>query len=177
MKINFKAVVLAAVVAAACSARAQVATSPTQLVHPILKDPNKRLAPTSLDRDPSLLGDQNPQNTAAVQRQRRAAAAAQPAQPTVIVAKIGEGLAASKVSLIGTVTGLKGTIYVTNLSSHEVTPLVQLAICDAKGMKVATASKTGPILQPNANERLTILATNATAVDLKLMGLSDVAVK
>lgn len=175
MKISFMAVVLV-VLAAVSSSYGQVGTSPTQLVHPILKDPNKRLAPTSLNRDPSLLDDQN-QNQALRQRPTTLPAAGQTPQPTVVVAKIADGLAASKVSLMGTISGIKGTIYVTNLGPREITPLVQLAVCDGKGMKVGIASKTGALLLPNASERLVILATNANAVELKLLGLSGVAAK
>jgi hypothetical protein len=174
MRMPFIAVALV-VLAGAVASQGQSASSPTQLVHPILKDPNKRLAPTSLDRDPSLLQDQNPgptpRNPATLPPVTR------PAQPAVIVARIDSGLAASKLTMIGTINGIKGTIYVTNIGSQEVTPLLQVAVCDQKGFKVGAASKTGDSLAPNADERITVLATNLNATDLKLMRLTCVGAK
>ena len=170
MRMSFMAVVLV-VLAGAVASSGQSASSPMQLVHPILKDPNHRMAPTSLDRDPSMIQDlnQNPRP------RRRVAppAAAQPAQPAVIVAKIDANLAASKVAMIGTINGLKGTIYVTNVSAREITPLAEWAVCDQKGFKIGAAFKTGAALAPNADERIVVLATNLNATDLKLMRLTD----
>jgi hypothetical protein len=176
MRIPFMAVVLV-ILAGALPSQAQSATSPTQLVHPVLKDPNKRLAPTSLDRDPSLLGDPAPAANPAPARSAAAPAAAQPANPAVIVAKIDAGLVASKLSLMGTMNGLRGTIYVTNLGSQELTPVVQVAVCDQKGFKLGAASKTGVPLAPNADERIVLLGTNLNAADLKLMRLTSVGAK
>jgi hypothetical protein len=172
MRMPFMAVVLV-LLAGAIASPGQVASSPMQLLHPILKDPNHRNAPTSLNQDPSLLREmsRNPNRPAALP------AAAQPAQPAVIVAKIDSGLAASKLTLIGTINGLKGTIYVTNLGPQEVTPVVQLAVCDPKGFKLGQASKTGAALAPNADERIVIIATNLNAVELKLMHLTSVGAK
>jgi hypothetical protein len=176
MRIPFMAVVLV-VLAGAIASHGQVASSPMQLLHPILKDPNHRNAPTSLSQDPALLREMsanpnsNPNNPGALP------AAGQPAQPAVIVAKIDSGLAASKLTLIGTINGLKGTIYVTNLGSQSITPMVQLAVCDQKGFKVGLASKTGAALAPNADERIVVLATNLNAAELKLMHLSNVGAK
>ena len=176
MRMSFMAVVLV-ILAGAFSSNGQVASSPTQLLHPILKDPNKRLAPTSLDRDPSLLGD--PASTPSSTPQRPAAlpAAAQPAQPPVIVAKIDAGLVASKVAMIGTINGIKGTLYVTNMGAQEVTPVVQLAVCNQKGFKLGVASKTGTALAPNANEKIVVLGTNLNAAEFKLMRLTSVGAK
>jgi hypothetical protein len=172
----FVMAVVLVILAGAFSSRGQSASSPTQLVHPILKDPNKRFAPTSLDRDPSLLDDPNsspsPNRPAA-----RPAAAAQPAQPAVIVAKIDSGLAASKLAMIGTMNGVKGTIYVTNMGPQAITPVVQVAVCDQKGFKLGTASKTGAALAPNADERIVVLGTNLNATELKLMRLTIVGAK
>jgi hypothetical protein len=170
----FIAVVLV-ILAGVFSSNGQVASSPTQLVHPILKDPNKRLAPTSLDRDPSLLDD--PASNPAQKRPAALPAAAQPAQPPVIVAKIDAGLVASKLTMIGTINGIKGTIYVTNMGPQEVTPMVQLAVCDQKGFKLAVASKTGAALAPNANERIVVVGTNLNAAEFKLMRLTSVGAK
>jgi hypothetical protein len=174
MQIRFMAVVLL-VLAGAGASQGQSASSPTQLVHPILKDPSKRLAPTSLDRDPSLLDGTT--TTPAAHQATALPAAAQPAKPAEIVAKIDAGLVASKLTLIGSISGIKGTLYVTNLGSLEVTPMVQVAVCDQKGFKVGIASKTGVALAPNANEKFTLLGTNLNAADLKLMRLTSVAAK
>ena len=174
MRMPFMAVVLV-ILAGAFPSNGQVATSPTQLVHPILKDPDKRLAPTSLDRDPSLLGD--PASNPTPTRPAALRAAALPAQPPVIVAKIDSGLVASKLTMIGTINGIKGTLYVTNMGAQEVTPVVQLAVCDQNGFKLAVASKTGAALAPNANERIVIVGTNLNAAEFKLMRLTSVGVK
>jgi hypothetical protein len=174
MRIPFMAVVLV-ILAGAFSSQGQGASSPTYLVHPILKDPNKRLAPTSLDRDPSLLAD--PNSNPAPNRSAAHPAAAQPAQPPVIVAKIDAGLVASKVAMIDTISGIKGTLYVTNMGAQEVTPVVQMAVCDQKGFKLAVASKTGAALAPNGNEKIVILGTNLNAAEFKLMRLTSVGAK
>jgi len=166
-------VVVLVVLAGAVASRGQVASSPMTLLHPILKDPNHRMAPTSLSQDPAMLREmsQNPNSNP------NPAVAAQPAQPAVIVAKIDSGLTASKLTLIGTINGLKGTMYVTNIGALAVTPVVQLAVCDQKGFKVGLASKTGAALAPNADERIVVLATNLNAAELKLMHLTSVGAK
>jgi len=174
MRMPFIAVVLV-FLAAAFSSNGQVGSSPTQLVHPILKDPNKRLAPTSLDRDPSLLDDPGSNPTA--KRPAALPAAAQPAQPIAIVAKIDAGLVASKITLIGTISGIKGTLFVTNMGAQEITPVLQWAVCDQKGFKLAVASKTGVALAPNANEKIVVVGTNLNAAEFKLMRLTSVGAK
>jgi hypothetical protein len=176
MRMPFMAVVLM-VLAGAIASQGQVASSPMSLLHPILKDPNKRNAPTSLDRYGSLAQDPNQNQNQAPNRPAALAPLAQPAQPAVIVAKIDSGLAASKLTMIGTVNGIKGAIYVTNLGAQEITPVVQLVVCDQKGFKLGLASKTGAALAPNADEKIAILATNVGATDLKLMRLTTVGAK
>jgi hypothetical protein len=171
----FMAVVLV-VLAGAVASQGQVASSPITLLHPILKDPNHRNAPTSLNQDPAMLKEMS-QNPNSNPNQAAGQAAAQAAQPAVIVAKIDSGLAASKLTLMGTINGLKGTMYVTNMGATEVTPVVQLAVCDQKGFKLGLASKTGTALAPNADERIVVLATNLNATELKLMHLTTVVVK
>ncbi len=163
------------VLAGAVAAQGQSASSPTQLVHPILKDPNHRNAPTSLDRNPSLV--QDPNQNAIRHRAATPVVAAQPAQPAVITATIDSGLAASKLNMIGTVNGLKGTIYVTNVGAQEIIPMVELAVCDQKGFKIGSASKTGNALAPETGEKIVVLATNLNAVDLKLMRVSSAGAK
>lgn len=148
---------------------AQVGSSATQLVRPILKDPNHRNAPTSLNRNPGLVDDSSLNQSS--NRSGTLSAASPSSQPGTIVAKIDDRLVASKLATIGTMNGVRGTIYVTNVSSQEITPFVQLAVCDQKGYKVAVASKIGGVLAPNADEKIVILATNLNATDLKLMRL------
>jgi len=172
MRMPFLAVVLV-ILAGAIASQAQVASSPMQLMHPILKDPNHRNAPTSLNQDPGLLRElsQNPNSNP------NRAAMAPSAQPGVVVAKIDPGLAASKLTLIGTMDGLKGTMYVTNMGAREITPVAQWVVCDPKGYKLGLASKTGTPLAPNADERIVVVATNLNAVELKLMRLTSVVAK
>jgi len=169
--------VVLVVLAGAIASHGQVGSSAVQLLHPIMKDPNQRNAPTSLDRDPSLTRDLNMNGTRNRSPYRAAtypaaAQPAQPAQPAAIVARIDSNLTASRLAMIGTVKGLKGTIYVTNVGSREITPVVELAVCDPAGIKIATASKTGDALAPNADERIVVLATNLNAADFKLMRVS-----
>jgi hypothetical protein len=172
MRMPFMAVVLV-VLAGATASPGQVASSPMQLVHPILKDRNHRNAPTSLNQDPGLLRELNQNPNSNPNRP----APAQPAQPAVIVARIDSGLTASKLTLIGTINGIKGTMYVTNVGAQEVTPVVQLAVCDPKGFKLGLATKTGAALAPNADERIVVVATNLNAADLKLMHLTSLGAK
>jgi len=167
--------VVLVVLAGAIASLGQVASSPMSLVHPILKDPNRRNAPTSLDRDPSLAEDSG-QNQSS-NRSTALPAASQSAQPAVVVAKIDSGLAASKLAMMGTINGIRGTIFVTNVSVKEITPVVQLVVCDQKGFKVGLASKTGGVLAPNADEKIVILATNLNATDLKLIRLTTIGAK
>lgn len=100
------------------------------------------------------------------------APAAAPGKPAEIVAKIEEGLAASKINVIGRVDGLKGTMYVTNLSPHAISPLAQFVVCDHNGAQIGSVSKGGPALAPGEAEKIEVLATNRNAVDLKLFKLT-----
>jgi hypothetical protein len=165
--------VAAVLLAGVLAAQGQVGSSPVQLLHPIMKDPNHRNAPTSVNQDPDEARSlsRNPAPAA-----RRPAAVA-PATPAAIVAKVDAGLAASRISVIATMNGIKGAIYVTNLGPQEITPLVQLAVCDAKGFKIGAASKTGSALAPNAAQKIVILATNLNATDFKLMQLTCAGTK
>ena len=166
MQMPFMAVMLM-VLAGAVASQGQSATSPTQLVHPVLKDPN----------NPSLLDDQNPKPTPSRRAACPAAPPAAPAEPSVITAKIDSGLVASKLAMIGTINGIKGTIYVTNLGAREVTPVVQVAVCDQKGFKVGAASKIGAALAPNADEKIVVFGTNLNATELKLTRLTSIGAK
>jgi hypothetical protein len=163
------------VLAAAFAARGQYAGSPTQLVRPVLKDPDHRYAPTSLNQDPDRQRSQNANQNA--QRPAAPPAAAQPPQPSIIVAKIDPGLKASKIATIGTVKGIKGSVYVTNTGALPVTPVVRMAVCDDKGVKIGVASKTGEELAPNASEKIAVLATNFNAIELRLLQLTTTDAK
>ena len=138
------------------SGSAQTVANPYEVLHPIMKDPNKRNAPTSLNQSPGELS----------------APAPAAARPVAVVSRIEVGLAASAIRLLGTIDGLKGRMYVTNIGTLAVTPLAQFAVCDPRGLKVGLASKTGSLLAPNASEQIEVLATNLNAADLKLMNLS-----
>jgi hypothetical protein len=151
----------------ACSVRAQTTVTPFQALHPIMKDPNKRNAPSSLDQDSGDIADMRRTSP----NRPSVPTAAQPAKPVEIVARIDVSLAASAISLIGTVNGIKGKIYVTNIGSLMITPLAQFAVCDQKGFQIGMLAKTGTPLAPEDTERIDVLATNLNAVDLKLMKL------
>ncbi len=161
---------------AAFSVGAQTVANPYQVLHPIMKDRNNRNAPTSLDQDPSEKADleaAGPTHRPARPAALPPAQPAQPAKPAEIVARIDAGLAASKISLLGTVNGIKGRFYVTNIGSQVVIPLAQFAVCDQKGFQVGSTAKTGQPLAPNDVEKMEVLATNLNAVDLKLMKLTS----
>ena len=148
--------------------RAQTVATTANVLHPIMKD-GKRNAPTSVDRDPS---ERAALQQPATPHRATPLPPAQPAKPAEIVARIDAGLAASKITLIGTVSGIKGRLYVTNIGLQAVIPLAQFAVCDQKGFQVGTTAKTGQALAPNDVEKIEVLATNLNAVDLKLMKLT-----
>jgi hypothetical protein len=78
----------------------------------------------------------------------------------------------SKLKVLGTIDGIKGTLYVTNVGPVAVTPAVQLMVCDTRGGKVGTVSKVGEALAAGESEKIEVLATNLNAADLKLMKLA-----
>jgi len=153
---------------AALSVRAQTVATTANVLHPIMKDIHKPMAPTSLNQDPSVAAEFRT-GPSARSAQLPAAAAAKPVE---IIAQIDASLAASKISLIGTISGIKGRLYVTNIGSQVVVPKAQFAVCDRKGFKIGATAKTGPALAPNEAEKIEVLATNLNAVDLKLMKLT-----
>jgi hypothetical protein len=159
------------ILAGTFAALGQVGSSPTQLVHPILKDPNSRKGVTSLNSNPGLVDDSGGNQVS--NRSATLPSTAQPSVPGATLPKIDSGLAASKLSMIGTINGVRGTLYVTNTSSADITPFVQLMVCDQKGYKVGVVSKIGTVLAPNADEKIVILATNLNATDLKLVRLTS----
>ena len=146
--------------AVAFSAHAQ--PSPYRLLQPIMKNPNQRNAPSSVTS-----GDLEPNPPSSPQ-----VVVVMPPKPVEIVAKIDSGLAVSKITLIGRITGIKGTMYVTNLTSDAAIPHAQFAVCDRNGFQIGVASKVGEALAASSEEKLEIIATNAGVADLKLMKLS-----
>ena len=149
--------------AIALSAKAQ--PSPYRVLQPIMKNPNQRNAPSSVSAadldDPRATPPSSPQVILVA-----------PRKPAEIVAKIDSGLAVSKITVIGRVTGLKGTMYVTNMMSDTAIPHAQFAVCDRNGFQIGTTSGIGSALAPSSDERLVVIATNAGSTDLKLMKLS-----
>jgi hypothetical protein len=149
--------------AVALSVEAQ--PSPYRLLQPIMKNPNQRQAPSSVTA--ADLGGQQQQQAA-----QQAAAPTEPPKPAVIVSKIDHGLAVSPVTVIARVTGIKGTIYVTNLSGDQVLPHSQFAVLDRNGVQLGVAKRLGSSLPAYGFERIDVIATNAGGTDLKLMTLS-----
>ena len=158
------------ILVAAFSVRAQTVANTHNVLHPLTKnspDGTARYAPTSLDQDPA-------ERASLMQNNSRPSyvAPGQPAKPVAIVAQIDGRLVASKVSLIGTVTGLKGKLYITNIGSASVVPSATFAICDEKGFQIASATKIGSSLGPNDSEKIEIVATNLSAADVQLVKLT-----
>ena len=168
------------VLSASFPASAQTVATTANVLHPILKnsqdpsDPTKRYAPSSINQDPAMAREFRNAPTRAVPNYNSptALAPANPAEPPLIVARIDAALAVSKISLIGTIDGLKGRLYVTNVGSQIVTPQAQFAVCNLKGFKIAAASKNGEALAPNDSEKIEIVATNLGAADLKLIKIT-----
>ena len=156
----------------ALSAGAQTVATTANVLHPLMKnqqDPKHPHALSSVDRDPNESADLQAPTSRAYAPAAQSGAAAKPA---VIIARIDPNLIASPISMIGTISGIKGRLYVTNIGAQTIIPFVQLAVCDRKGFKIASTSKTGLALAPNEGERIDVVATNADAADLKLMKLS-----
>lgn len=86
--------------------------------------------------------------------------------------KLDPSLAPSKLKVLGTIDGIKGTLFVTNVGPTSVTPMVQLMVCDTRGGKVGMVSKIGEALAAGDSEKIEVLATNLNAADLKLMKLA-----
>jgi hypothetical protein len=140
----------------------QTAISPYRALHPIMPDPNQRNAPSSVSQ--SDLGSNG-------------TSAASSGQSTGVKTRIDACLMPSKVKILGTIDGIKGTLYVTNISSVSVTPSVQFLVCDSRGNRVGTVSRTGDALAAGDDEKIEVLATNLNAADLKLLKLTVAAAK
>lgn len=156
---------------AGLAAQGQTVANTYNVLHPLTKnspDGTARYAPTSVDQNHMRqAGLQSPSSSPAAR-----AAAAPAAKPSEIVARIDSSLAASKISLIGTVTGLKGKLSVTNIGTSVVSPQAMFAVCDQKGFQIGSAMKTASPLAPNESEKIEIIATNLNAADLKLVKLA-----
>jgi hypothetical protein len=142
-------------VLAALPLHGQTAVSPYRALRPIMPDPNQRTAPSSVT--PADLGS-NDTSAAASKRG--------------LGVRVDPSLAPSKLKVLGTIDGIKGTLYVTNVGPVAVTPAVQLMVCDTRGGKVGVVSKIGEALAAGDNEKIEVLATNLNAADLKLMRLA-----
>ena len=149
-------------VLAALALHGQTAVSPYRALRPIMPDPNQRKAPSSVT--PSDLGSD-------------AAAPASPAQTTVVKTREDACLAASRLRVLGTIDGIKATLYVTNVGALLVRPTAQFMVCDARGGRVGMVSKTGTALAAGDNEKIEILATNLNAADLKLLKLTAARIR
>jgi hypothetical protein len=139
--------------------------SPYRVLQPIMKNPNQRQAPSSVTAQDLDSGPGAPPTAPQV-------IMVAPQKPVEIVAKIDAGLAVSKITVIGRVTGIKGTLYVTNLMAETAIPHAQFAVCDRNGFQIGVASRIGSALAPSSEERLDVVATNVGSVDLKLVKLS-----
>ncbi|MGO8701492.1 MAG: hypothetical protein ACLQVY_27725 [Limisphaerales bacterium] len=134
----------------------QTAISPYRALRPIMPDPNQRNAPSSVSS-----ADLGSNETAAAAPSKRA-----------VGLRVDPSLAPSKLKVLGTIEGIKGTLYVTNVGPVSVTPSVQLMVCDTRGGKVGMLSKIGEALAAGDSEKIEVLATNLNAADLKLMKLA-----
>jgi hypothetical protein len=172
-----RALIVVLFAAAAVSAGAQTVANTYNVLHPIMKDPNHRNAPTSLDRNHPLDSDQQDKTSqrsaaAAKVAAKPAATPAAPAAPAPIVPKIDPSLTASAIKTIGTISGIKGKMDVKNNGSKAATPQAQFAVCNSKGFQIGSVTKSGTELEPGESGQIEVLATNTSAVDLKLMKLS-----
>jgi hypothetical protein len=135
--------------------------SPYRAVSPIMRGSNQNYAPSSVNQS-DLGADPSPARPGQTQL----------AEPAIVTSRVDACLAASKLTVLGTIDGIKGTLYVTNVSSLPVTPLAQFVVCDTRGVKVGLASKTGTALGAGADEKIEFVATNLNAADLKLLKLT-----
>jgi hypothetical protein len=168
-----KLLVAIVIFATAFSLRAQTMINPFQALHPIMKDPNNRNAPTSLNQDP----DQNERDEMEQRHQNhpehRPGQSVGTLEPVDIIARVDDTFAISPLNLVGTVNGVKGTLYVTNTGSALATPSAEFAVCNAGGYLLNTAAKTGHALAPNESETLEVIANDLYAADLRLITVTS----
>ena len=156
--------------AAAVAASAQV-PSPFRALRPIMKDPNNRKGISSVS-DKDLNDGDNPSSSQGAGYSGAPGPMGQGGKPAVIVARVDPGLAASAVDLLARVDGLKGTIYITNMTQGTIVPHAQLAVCNLNGAMLGSVAVVGNAIEPSGVSTLSIVATNMGAVDLKLMHLT-----
>jgi hypothetical protein len=163
---------LVVLLAVSLGLRAQTVANTKNVLHPLTKFGTNGIS--SLNQDPSSAADYR--NTRTRQPVHYPSCSTlvrgQAAETAPIVAKIDSDLAASPIHFIGTINGLKGTLYVTNLGEKLVTPHLQVALCDLTGSRIGTEALTGGPLGPNESEKIEVMTTNLTAVSLKVMKLS-----
>lgn len=172
MKINLAILLFIAVLTV--PVQAQTVATTANVLHPLMKnqkDPKHPHAISSLDRDPSLLGDSSSPATSFYGS--TPLSFRETGKPAEIVAQIDPDLQATPLSLIGTVNGIRCSFFVTNTGANTVVPTVQLAVCDYKGFKIGQAVTRGNAIGPNEGEKIELLATNVDGADLKLMKLTS----
>ena len=94
------------------------------------------------------------------------------ATPAAQAPTIEADLKPSKIALFGKIAGLSGTFFVTNVGTHAVAPFAQLAVLDKSGKPVGWVTNSADEIQPNEATKIQVLATNANAVDLKIVRLT-----
>ena len=95
----------------------------------------------------------------------------QPAKPAAQAPAIEPDLKPSTIKLFGKIDGLSGTFFVTNVGNRAVAPFAQLAVLDKSGKPVGWVTNSAGEIQPNEAAKIQVLATNANAVDLKIVRL------
>jgi hypothetical protein len=97
--------------------------------------------------------------------------AATPAKAVAQAPAIEADLKPSPITLFGKIDGLSGTLYVTNIGARTVAPFVQLAVVDKSGKTVGWVTNGAPAIEPKHTAKIQVLATNASAVDFKIVRL------
>jgi hypothetical protein len=100
-----------------------------------------------------------------------AAASAKAATPAAAAPTIEADLKPSPITLFGKISGLSGTLFVTNVGAKAVSPFVQLAVVDKSGKMLGWVTNSGAEIQPKESTKIQVLATNSSAVNFKIMRL------
>jgi hypothetical protein len=163
-----KLFLIATAIFAAAAVQAQTVANTSNVMHPLTKR-NGRHAISSIDNDPEMAAEFR--NNYGQQNGARHKAGEVEKAPA-IVAQIDHRLQPSDISIIGTLSGLKCSFNIKNVSAKSEIPKIVLAVCDRKGFKIGTAIKTGAAIAPDETEKIDILATNVDGADVKLMKLT-----
>lgn len=99
------------------------------------------------------------------------AASAAVAKPAAQAPAIEADLKPSPIKLFGKIDGLAGTFFVTNVGTRAIAPFAQLAVLDKAGKPVGWVTNSAGEIQPKEAAKIQVLATNANAVDLKIVRL------